>query len=68
MTVDVILLAAEVQPVSTVVGSYEQRALTNRGNDVGQDVVFGTLLRQCLGESDHGQLRSRIVGLAKVTE
>lgn len=43
-------------------------ALTNRSNDVAQNVVLGTLLSKSLGETDHGQLSSRVVGLTKVAE
>ncbi len=38
------------------------------GNDVADDVVFGALLGEGLGEADHGQLSSRVVGLAEVSE
>lgn len=43
-------------------------ALTNRSNHIAHDVVLGTLLGESLGETDHGQLGSRVVGLAKVAE
>ena len=38
------------------------------GDDVGDDVVLGALLGEGLGEADHGELGSRVVGLAEVAE
>lgn len=37
----------------------------NGGNDVGENVVLGTLFGQSLGETNHGELGSRVVGLAE---
>lgn len=42
--------------------------LTNRRNDVAQNVVLGTLLGEGLSEANHGQLGSRVVCLAEATE
>lgn len=40
----------------------------NGSNDVGVDVVLGTLLGEGLSETDLGELGSRVVGLAEATE
>lgn len=42
--------------------------LTNRGNNVGNNVVFGTLLGQGLGETDLTKLGGRVVRLSEATE
>jgi len=41
---------------------------SNRSDDVGDDVVLGTLLGKSLGEANHGELGGRVVGLAEVAE
>jgi hypothetical protein len=43
-------------------------ASSDRGNDVGNNVVLSTLLGQSLGETDLTQLGSGVVGLAEATE
>lgn len=40
----------------------------NRCNDVGNDVVLGTLLRKSLSKADLGKFGGRVVGLAKIAE
>lgn len=54
--------------VSNSHGQFENTRLTNRSNDVADDVVLGTLLSQGLCEANHGELSRRVVGLAKVAK
>lgn len=43
-------------------------SLTNRRNDVAEDVVLDALLGQGLGEANHGELGGRVVGLTEAAE